>query len=377
MSKTTLKTLIVLVLITFSTSTFSQNLDCGYTVYDPIGNRFFCNNDNFSIIEIDPNGNLSYFGEGLKSALGMTIIGNHLFTIKRTDFDQDGFPLLKKIKIYDLNTELEINTFLLPNSNTLEFLTTDGVSKVWVSDAQKREIYEIDVSDVMNPVAQLIHNSPMAPIQGLVYDKFNNRLVFGSVSFDDTDAGIYQVDLSDNSFSEIIKANGIDFFSGITIDQTGNFYTIAISPDQVNKYSNDFSSEEIINIPGLEEHSGLAIANEIDVLAIPAYLNPEIILWPLNALSTTEISKTNDEIVSLSPNPSKDISILKTSITNWKTINYTLSNIQGQVIQQKKFNKTEQQEIKLDLRSFHNGIYLASFSIDNGPIINKKIVLNH
>jgi len=369
-----------LFLLVFITS-YSQSypISCNYTTYDPVGNRFFCNSDQESILSISPNGDLSYFGDGLRSDIGIEIIGEYLVTV----IGIGGInPKFNEIKIYDINTELEVNSFVIEEAQIFFDLTTDKASKLWTSEIRTGDIYEIDLTDVMAPTYRVIANLS-EPASALVYDRFNNKLIY-TFDISSLEPAIKELNLDDFSTNILYQyPYSVNELGGIALDDSGNFYASVVRANfnsRVVKFSNDFSSVEQLNIPGLNYPRGLTVANEINILAIPSNNQDEVVFWPLEILSNNNFSINKDIQISLHPNPSKGNTKLEISKANWLNISGSLSNIQGQIIQKLNFDQTKQQDSKkidLDLSKLSNGYYLASFSIDNGPIINKKIIINH
>ncbi len=367
-----MKNLYIVLLFLFCLKSFSQTSSFAESVeYDPVNNRFLCSNDTTSIVEIDPNGNLSYFGNGLPSNFGMEIIGNHLFSIVATNQT----PPVNVIRVYDLTTEMEINSLMIPNANLLNGMTSDGISKIWVTDFTESSIYEIDYANISQPTFQkLVDNTniPNFP-NGITYDQINNRLVF--VSWDDT--MIRQVNLQDLTVSVVLNTGNLSNMDGIDMDNDNNFYVSSWSPDnRITKFSNDFSSSENLNIPGLLNPADICIAKDINVLAIPSQ-QQNVILWPLSSLSVSDLGEYKNNKIELYPNPSNGISNLKILDNDWKNISYTITDINGRIIEKvDPINIEGEKKIILDFNKYSNGYYNISLLVDSRFTINKKIIID-
>lgn len=225
--------------------------------YDPIYNRYLASDDGTSIVAIAPNGALSYFGLGLQAAYGMEIVGNTLFAISTTH-----------IKGYDLTSAMPVMDLNIPGASFLNGLGSDGGNRLWASDFTAKEIYEIDITNLSTPtyaiVANLTDLSNRQP-NGIVYDGANNRIVFvnwgGSAPIKAMDLTTYEVTTVANTLLSSID--------GIDRDALGNWYVASWSPARITRYSNDFSSSEIVTVPGINNPADICYAIETDTLAIP------------------------------------------------------------------------------------------------------------
>lgn len=222
--------------------------------YDAVNNRFFVSNSN-SIIQRSSNGTLSYFGNGAAS-YGMEVMGNTLFVIQGSG-----------VYGYDLTSEQEVMSIIIPGASFLNGMTNNGVDKIYVTDFSSSKIHEINVSDLSNPTTQVIVANTNSTPNGIVYDAANNRLIFVNWG---SNAPIKAVDLSDNSVSTLTTTpyGNID---GIDEDNDGNYYiSYWSSGSHISKYDADFANApETITVSGISNPADICYAKEIDTLAIP------------------------------------------------------------------------------------------------------------
>lgn len=250
----------LLLLSICSISTNAQSLTNVESVeYDPINNRYLASDDGTSIVAIAPNGALSHFGSGLTARYGMEIVGNTLFAISTTH-----------IKGYDLTSETPVMDLNISGASFLNGLGSDGGNRLWASDFGSEKIYEIDITSLSVPTYITVAddsdlgttNSP----NGIVYDGANNRIVFVNWG---TNAPIKAMDLATYAVTTVANTM-LTNIDGIDRDAAGNWYVASWGPTpRITRYSNDFSSSEIITVPGISYPADICYAIETDTLAIP------------------------------------------------------------------------------------------------------------
>lgn len=339
---------------------FTQSASLAESVeYDPVNNRFISGNDAVSMIQQDPIGNLSYFGQGLASNLGIEVMGNYIFCIVAT---MQNAPI-NTINVYDLTTETFVSTHVINNAILLNGMASDGVSKIWVTDFQGSAIYEVDFSDILNPVSAQIAGSSEISNQpnGITYDESQNRLVF--VSWNDQD--IRQLDLSDNTVSIASEGTGTSNMDGIDLDQNNNFYVSSWTPvTRITKYSNDFSSSEVLNIPGITNVADLCVAKEINIIALPSFQH-NVILWDLGDLTSTASDLFIDNIaINTFPNPSKGMFNLDIKDENWNTMDCQILDPLGRLIKKMNFEYSGKDNFQIDISHLENGSYYLNVILD-------------
>ena len=364
----------ILIFLCCFTSAFSQTQSIAESVeYDPINNRFISGNDATSMIQQDTMGNLSYFGQGLSSNLGMEIIGNYIFCVVATD----QFQPVRDIMVYDLTTETFVSSITIDNALLLNGMASDGVSKIWVTDLQGQSIYEVDFSDIMAPTSsQIAGGGGFSSFpNGITYDASQNRLVF----VDWFASTIWQLDLNDNSVSVAFANTGTMNMDGIDIDGNNNFYVSSATPDsRVTKYANDFSTSEILDIPGLSNPADLCVAKEINMLAIPSFQH-NVILWRLEdemTTSTSDIHNTSEVQISTYPNPSEGIFSIEIKNENWKVVQCEILDAVGHLIKSTRIENNGMNQFQIDLSQYQTGTYYMDLTIDQSRLVSKLKIFN-
>ncbi|MCB0762310.1 MAG: T9SS type A sorting domain-containing protein [Flavobacteriales bacterium] len=289
--------------------------------YDPVNQQWLVSNDN-SIIAQDHFGNLSYFSQGVASAdYGMEIIGNTLFVIN-SDAGQS-------VVGYDLTSGEEVMSLPLTGLQFANGMASDGDHRLWVSDFTGGKIYEIDVTDFNAPTLTQVVNFIMTTPNGIVYDGDNNRLLYVNWA---NSGPITAVDLSDYSTSTATSTN-LSNCDGIDNDASGNWYVSSWSPTRITRYSNDFSTNEIITVPGLQFPADISYAQEVDTLAIPNVGTSEIILVGFGPSAIDEIQPENG-FFTIYPNPITSQSAVEFKLYTSAQVNMRIIDAQGKIVAQ-------------------------------------------
>jgi len=227
--------------------------------YDPVNNRYLASSDGISIISIAPDGGLSHFGSGLVADYGMEVVGNTLFAIAGT-----------RIKGYDLTSAAVVMDLNITGALFLNGLASNGSDRLWATDFNGYDIYEVNISDLSSPsfamVADQTDLGTANRPNGIVYDGANNRVVFVNWG---TNAPIKAMDLTSYNVTTLIANTGLGNIDGIARDGQGNWYVSSWSPARITRYASDFSSPETITVPGINNPADICYSLATDTLAIP------------------------------------------------------------------------------------------------------------
>lgn len=221
--------IIVLSFFLFGSIGHSQNLLNAPEgiVYDTLYNRYLVSNWNSgAIVAIDSFGVQSFFQTGLGNCSGMEIVDTVLY-VSCSNQNLVALNLHNSQVIFSMN---------------LSYLGLHGVTNtpdgyLFVTDGGGNRIYKVD------PVTQtstVFSNAGLYRPVGIVYDRFNERLVV--VSFGAQHA-IQQVDLTTGAVSTIINTT-FPNLDDIAIDSSGNFY-ISVWDDDHNwiyRFDNNFAN---------------------------------------------------------------------------------------------------------------------------------------
>ena len=144
-------------------------------------------------------------------------------------------------------------------------MASNGVDSIWFTDFSNRDIIVMDVNNPQD-YTTLVQNTGETP-NGIVYDGANNRCLF--VTWGST-GHVKAMDLTSNALSYVVQNAGVGNIDGIDFDDDGNWFISSWSPSpRITKYINDFSSSEIITVPGISNPADICYSTETDTLAIP------------------------------------------------------------------------------------------------------------
>lgn len=304
--------LLPFLLLFLSTLVHCQDFGGESIEYDPVDNRFFSSSDGTSIVQRASDGTISYFGDGLQSSYGMEVMNNTLFAIH-------GFTVYG----YDLDTESQVMEIFIGGASFLNGMASDGVNRLWVTDFGANRIHEIDVSDYDNPSASVLVSNTNSTPNGIVFDGDENRLLFANWG---ANAPIKQVDLSNSEVSTVVTTN-LSSIDGIDHDGNGNFYISTWSPDRITRYNADFSSSEIIPVPGINNPADICYAEAIDTLAIPNG-NGTVAFVGFAVTTSLDEAKNDPELI-VAPNPLTENSYIEFPLRSSGLVNIKLIDLNG------------------------------------------------
>lgn len=241
--------------------------------FDTLNNRYLVSCfGNSTIVEIDSVGTQSVYKSNI-GCLGNCIHENVLYVSSGKDVI--GFDLSTDDKVFEVN---------IKEAGELDGITADSDGNLYVIDMKNDKIYKISIANKLFSVFsdKEIGNDP----QDIIYDKFNNRIVFCYWS---ENSPVEAINL-DDSTHYVLTETATGFFDGITIDNEGNFYLSShFGEDGIYLLEKNSEHPPVListgyNLPaGLEYNihkNLLAIpnfkGNRIDFLNLPAiYLNGE------------------------------------------------------------------------------------------------------
>jgi hypothetical protein len=301
-----------------SISSFGQNLVTVESVeYDHVSGRFFASNAS-NIIEVDGDGNpIQEFGTAPAADYGMEVMNDILFAI-------DG----NRVKGFNLGDGTQLMNQSISGAVFLNGMASDGVSRIWVTDFSAKEVHEINVSDINNPVVTTIVANTVTTPNGIVYDEDNNRLVFVNWG---SNAPIKAISLTDYAVTTLTSTT-LGNCDGIDNDLYGNFYVSSWSPTRITRFSSNFTVNEIVTAPGLSSPADICYAEEIDTLAIANSGNATITFVGFDIASN--IAEPNERSVGLSvfPNPVTESSFVEFTMSQPEFVKAQIFDMNGRLV---------------------------------------------
>lgn len=345
-----------------SINLFGQSLSGVESVeYDPINNRYLASSDNSSIVAIAPNGGLSYFGTGAVASYGMEVMNGTLFAIHGS-----------MVKGYDLVSENEVMSVTIAGAQFLNGMGSNGTNKLWVSDFNGYYIYEINVSNLNSPTYSIVAdqndlgttNKP----NGIVYDGANSRILFVNWG---SNAPIKEMNISTYTVTTVVPNSGVGNIDGIDADGDGNWYIASWSPARITKYNNNFSSSEIITVPGISNPADICYAPETDTLAIPGGNQVLFIGFESTTVGIEEENFENHRVFYTSGYP-----VVQFELGNAQEARFDILDINGRLVYtvMEGLQPTGKHSVVLSSVGLYSGAYLCRFTSKELSFTDRVII---
>lgn len=216
--------------------------------YHQGSDRYFISNTGLGqILERDNEGNLSVFASNMSGPHGLEVVGDTLFACSGSN-----------LRAFDVNTGAQIINYPM-GGQFLNGITHKG-DNIFVSDFSAKRIYRYHIPSNTHNLFTTVSKTP----NGVLYDDIFDRLL---VVCWGNNAPIYEISLSDSSYTTLSTTN-LGNCDGIGMNDCGEYYVSAWSTNAVHKFSNDFSSDEIV-VNQLSSPADIYYNRSSDVLAIP------------------------------------------------------------------------------------------------------------
>jgi sugar lactone lactonase YvrE len=176
------------------------------------GRLLISNTSGGNIIARSSTGVLSEFTADPNSPYGIELLGGVLYVL------DSGF-----LRGYDIDSAQRVVNLQIANASFLNGITSDGVSKLYISDfsSTPKKIVVVDVANIAAPAQSLLVNLPTSPAttpNGLVYDRANQRLLIATWGA----ARVLSYDLvAGGAPTTLINVTGYNNIDGIALDCNG------------------------------------------------------------------------------------------------------------------------------------------------------------
>ncbi len=205
---------LVLICLAMPLSAETQNLlnEPQKIVVDARHDRLLVSNfGDGAIVQIDNDGNESYFSKNAGFVDGLEIVGNTIYGVGHS----------RKLYAYDLDTGEQVLDFHFEGSDSdyLSSVTYDSEGHLFISCPALHTIYKFDIGD--NSYRVFAQGNGLNRPNGILLEKENNRIV---VIDDSPDASvIHAISLSDATVTTL-ATTGFDRPDGIVRDSSGVYY---------------------------------------------------------------------------------------------------------------------------------------------------------
>ncbi len=346
-----------------TTSAVSQNLlhspEC--TVWDQAHQRYLvsCYMDG-SIVQIDTNGNQTYFRPPSGNLLSNTICGNTLYVSATTS-----------IKAFDLDSGTELWNLVIPGSHQLDGMTCDNAGHLYVADFHNAggndQIYMIKLADTSWSVFVSPGHGLCQSPQDIIYDPGNNRLLVACYYT----SPLQSVSLADSTVSNIVMPP-FGNLDGIAMDNDGNTYVTSWSTGAVHRYGPDFVNPPELIRNGLHGPANLSFNGVDEVLAIPEFDGDSVVFIPVFPVSVMEKEEGRLEIF---PNPFHGKFQIRLNSTETGIVEASLYSMEGRKICSKEDQKTGYElKMNMDAGSLPYSVYILKMMV--GSKVHRKLLIN-
>jgi len=260
MKRMTLITSIIFVLtIIFYQPAFSQLLNNPESVeYDPVRDVHLVSNfGDGSIVEIDSDGNQSYFDTTLTRLAGIHIKDGILYAAAN-------LAPYNGIYGFDLATAEMVFSVDIPSIGLLNDVSTDTSGYLYVSDYYDHKLFKVDLE---NQTYSLFVDTILFWPNGIVFDSHENRILVLSVAA----AGqpIHSVNLEDSTVTVAVYTN-ITGLDGVTFDSYHRLYLSSWTTEAVHRYGPDLSGSPVIFSTGHNDPADIFIDSN-NILCVPNF----------------------------------------------------------------------------------------------------------
>ncbi|WP_299764604.1 T9SS type A sorting domain-containing protein [uncultured Dokdonia sp.] len=341
----------------------AQNYQSAESVaYDEANDRWLVANGSNIIID-DGNGNLSVFGT-MSATHGMEIIGNILYALDSN-----------VLRGYDLDTAAQVMSLSISGVGFLNGMANNGVDQLYVTDFSLGDIHQIDVSDIDNPTSTILTSNAGTSPNGILFDGDNNRLLF--VTFT-SNASIRQLDLTNNSVSDVIADTGLGNIDGIIYSESlDEFYVSSWNPAAITRYTSDFSESAIIDVPSINNPADIDIKDVGGTVTIGIPIFNNVLFADVEDPLAIEEAVLDSIQFSLSENPITSSSIISFTLQEASQVSMSVYSIDGKLIRTlfSENNSIGEKQVSLESSSLARGMYLLNITL-NGQVLSKKILVN-
>ena len=203
-----MKTIFTYLFLALSISVFAQSYSSPESVkYDAIHQRYIVSNTNSNNLQqVIPGSAPMLFKSGVTSPYGNIVVGDTVYVCSSGN-----------LKGYNLTTGNQSINIALGGS-FLNGICTDFAGNIFVTDfsSNPKRVFRYNIATQQYNVFCTSTNT----LNGIVYDKFHNRLAIATWG---TNAPILGLSMTDSTITTL-KTTTLNKIDGLTIDEDGNFY---------------------------------------------------------------------------------------------------------------------------------------------------------
>lgn len=228
-------------------------------VYDSLRDRYLVSNfGDGSIVQIDSQGNQSYFSTALPRIAGLHIKGDILYVASNLApyTGVYGFDLASAEMVFSV----DIRGSLLMND-----VDTDTSGYLYVTDYYDHKLYKIDLQE---QTYSLFVDTILYWPNGIVFDEPNNRILVASVEAQGRP--IHAVNLEDSTVTVAVYTY-TPAIDGLAFDNEGRLYFSSWYTDAIHRYDQSLTNPPEVFSSGHPDPADISVDLTNNILCIPIF----------------------------------------------------------------------------------------------------------
>jgi len=264
-------------------------------VYDPATERYFISNEgNGDIVQIDADGQATYYNRDLPLSVGMTVYHDTLYVCAAPN-----------VVGFDLSTDELVVTIPVPGSTRLNDVCADSSGNLWISDPQGSQVFKITLA---GGTSELVATG-LPWVNGVHYDVAHHRVLLNQWIIN---SPIKAIDPDDYTVSTVVSTT-LDNLNGFAEDNDGNIYVSAWGPaepyanGEIYRYDSEFSGPPVLFSSGHAGAGDMCYNLQTTIMAVPNVRGQyvEFIIDPFADVDGDGILTGNDNCP-FAPNPGQE-----------------------------------------------------------------------
>lgn len=249
-----MKTISTLLLLFISVCINAQSFSSPESVeYDFLHQRYIVANTNINNLQqVIPGSAPTLFKSGVTSPYGICIVGDTVYVCCNSTHLR-GYNLTTGVQAFDVNLG---GTFL-------NGICTDFAGNIFVTDFSAKKIVRYNIAS--QQFNYFVGTAMAKQPNGIVYDKFHNRLAIATWG---ANAPILGLSLADSTITTL-KPTTLSNIDGLSIDEDGNFYAADWGSDGIYFFDSAFANAPIKAVSGLSNPADVSYNVLSDTIAVP------------------------------------------------------------------------------------------------------------
>jgi sugar lactone lactonase YvrE len=269
-------------------------------VYDSLYDRYLVSNyGDGSIVQMDADGNQSYFSTALPRIAGLHIHDDILYVASNLEpyTGVYGFDLATAEMVFGVD---------IPGSQLMNDVATDTSGYIYVSDYYDHKLYKIDLQE---QTYSLFVDTILDWPNGIIFDAPNNRILVASVEAQGRP--IHAVNLEDSTVTVAVFTN-LPAMDGLAFDSEGRLYISSWYTDAIHRYDRALTNPSEMFSSGHPDPADISVDYTHNLVCIPIFYENRIDFVEINPVSVDDTEIPERSFVSKSyPNPFNSTTMIR------------------------------------------------------------------